>query len=275
MVDTYCDSERLRKAIVNAPVPPGNLYPHELAMVFYCSIGLIKIQTPRFAGCFTYQFGVGYPVCLLYSLIQRGYIMASSLHESVGFLKVRDMQRFVNDNGLKSSSKRVALVDTILSNFSDEAIRQAFPYDYYIPTDLGYEELSLSEFGFRDAYRGWEATAEPKKICESDIHMVNSQIKALQIDTTSEEYLYSLVIDEYAISVVSKVYNCPKRSSIQVKKNGCAVFQIDDVDRIEILHHLKILIFEKMIEGKASDNGFWSETIATGFDIDEEKMPVC
>ena len=81
--NVYCDNELLRDLILDAKPSQGGLYPHELAMIFYASIGQIQYENPGFAGVFQARLKVYNPVCLLYSLVDRGYIRRSQFDENI------------------------------------------------------------------------------------------------------------------------------------------------------------------------------------------------
>lgn len=267
MLDTYCDNKYLKSAILKSPQPKGKLYAHELALVFYCSIGQIKTNEPSFAGCISLQLRVDYPICLLYSLVQRGYIRKSTYSENIQFFKTRDMQTFVKNHGQKGSSKHDELVNIIRNNFTETEVRRSFPSDYYVPTAAGEEELVLSGYTIKDAYDGWPVAdrATSHTISEADIHMTVPSVKAIQVDTSEDEFKCTLLIDTYSVSIWARIFNLPQRSNVEIVKNGRAIARIDNVDSIRILHRRNVLIFET----SQSSSGLF---LSIGFDVVAEKV---
>ena len=264
----YCDNERLRDYILDAKPSPGGLYPHELAMIFYASIGQIQYENPGFAGVFHYQLKVDYPVCLLYSLIERGYLRKSRFEENIDFFSTREMQQFVKEHGAKSSAKHAVLAETIRSNFSEKEIRSKFPQDYYVPTEKGREELDATNYTIMDAYKGWEENKGFAGLLKiSDVTIRCPQITEISINTSEEKWVYSLMIDGYPSVIGARIVHLPKRSNLKVSVDGRKRFIVNDVDIIRILRRRKILIFESI--KKESEHIL--EVIAIGYSIDEQK----
>ena len=112
--------------ILEAKPSQGDLYPHELAMIFYASIGQVQYANPGFADVFQRRLKVYNPVCLLYSLVDRGYIRRSQFDENIRFYGTRGMQRFVKEHRVKSSSKRDVLAEIIHSNFTESKVHSVF-----------------------------------------------------------------------------------------------------------------------------------------------------
>ncbi len=265
--DVYCDNEVLRDLILDAKPSQGGLYPHELAMIFYCSIGQIQYGNPKFAGAFLLQLNVDYPICLLYSLVERGFIRKSRFEENINFYSTRQMQQFVKEHGAKSSSKQAVLAEIIRSNFTEAEIRRAFPQDYFVPTEKGQAELNITKYTIMDAYKGWtENKGHAGSLKLSDINIRRSEITDLLINTDGEQWTYSLLIDGYQSVIGARIIRLPKRSNLTISKDGRRIHAIKDVDTICLLRRRKILIFESI----QAEHDRKLEVLATGYDIEEE-----
>lgn len=268
--DVYCDNELLRDLILDAKPSQGGLYPHELAMIFYCSIGQIQYDNPKFAGVFLLQLNVKYPISLLYSLVERGFIRKSRFEENIKFYGTRQMQQFVKAHGMKSSSKQAVLAEILRSNFTETEIRKAFPQDYFVPTEKGQAELNITKYTTMDAYKGWiENNGHPSLLKASDIDIRRSEITDLLINTDGEQWTYSLLIDGHQSVIGARIIRLPKRSNLTISKDGRKIYAAKDVDAIRLLRRRKILIFESM-QGEYDQK---SEVLAAGYDIEEE-MPL-
>lgn len=265
--DVYCDNELLCELILDAEPSQGGLYPHELAMISYCSIGQIQYDNPKFAGVFLLQLNVNYPICLLYSLVERGFIRKSRFEENINFYGTRQMQRFLKEHGAKSSSKQAVLAEIIRSNFTEDEIRRVFPQDYFVPTEKGQAELSLTKYTIMDAYKGWrENKGHAGSLNSSDVNIRRSEITDLLINTDSEQWTYSLVIDGYQSVMGARIIHLPKRSNLTIRKDGRRIHAVKDVDTIRFLRRRKILIFESIQTEHDRKLG----VLATGYDIEEE-----
>lgn len=261
--DVYCDNEILRDLILDAKPSQGGLYPHELAMIYYCSIGQIQYENPKFAGVFLLQLNVDYPICLLYSLVERGYIRKSRFEENINFYGTRQMQQFVKERGAKSSSKQAVLAEIIRSNFTEAEIRRAFPQDYFVPTEKGQAELNITKYTIMDAYKGWtENKGYAGSLSSSDIIIRCSAITDLLINIDGEQWTYSLLIDGHQSAIGTRIICLPKQSDLTISKDGRRIHTVKDVDTICLLKRRKILIFES-IQAE-------HEVLATGYDIEEE-----
>lgn len=266
--DIYCDNELLQELIVDAKPSQGGLYPHELAMIFYCSIGQVQYENPSFAGVFVLQLNVKYPICLLYSLVERGFIRKSRFEENINFYGTRQMQQFLKDRGAKSSSRRVVLAEILRANFTEAEIRKAFPQDYFVPTEKGQTELNITKYTIMDAYKGWtENKGHTGLLKSSDINIRRAEITDLIISEDKGQWTYSLLIDGYKTAIGPRMIQLPKRSNLIVQKCGRAIYTARDVDTICILKHRKVLIFES-IQAKHNQK---VNVLATGFDVEEER----
>lgn len=269
----YCDNEALRNLIINSMPNKAGLYPHELAMIFYCSIGQIECNTPRFPSVFFYQLRVNYPVYLLYSLIDRGYIRKSAFSENIRFYKTREMQSFVKKYGLKSSNRRDVLTEVIMSNFEESTIREVFPQDYFVPTEKGQNALDVTDFSILDAYKGWNnncGLANDFSLTPEDIPIFNPSIDGISVCTTQDEWKYSLTSGKYSFSIQSRIFELPNRSDITISINGQAKCKLVDIDIIRLLHRKKVLILESIIDQQGISGR--REVYSTGFDLVNEKV---
>jgi hypothetical protein len=266
----YCDNEQLRNLILDAKPSPGGLYPHELAMVFYTSIGQIQYENPRFAGVFSYQLKVEYPICLLYSLVERGYIRKSVFSENIKFYGTREMQRFVKERGAKTSTRREALAEIIRSTFSESEIRSRFPQDYFVPTEKGMTELSTLNYTITDAYKGWEDNkgyGSIKRIGPDDISICSPKVTEISITTDGNEWLYTFEIAGRHSAIEARVIRLPERSNLVLRKDGRKIFSANDVDIVRILRRRKLLVFESICDtGGKQENNRRLDVVATGYD---------
>lgn len=270
--NVYCDNEMLRDLILDAKPSQGGLYPHELAMIFYASIGQIQYENPGFAGVFRLQLKVDNPVCLLYSLVDRGYIRRSQFEENIRFYGTREMQRFVKERGVKSSSKRGILAEIIRSNFAESEIRSAFLQDYYVPTEKGQTELDVTQYTIMDVYKGWEENkGYYGSLKRSDIKLYCPASTELSISTVDEPWKHSLIVDRHPSNIGARIIRLPKRSNLIISKDGRKVYSVNDVDVIHFLRHHKVLVFENICDPEVSmEFRRRSKVIATVYDIENE-----
>ncbi len=150
----YSDNNRLTYNIENVGNGENTLYPHELA--FLLRVTFCHLSNKNLKFCFRWEIvDVRYPELLLYSLIERGYIILSDDWKVLPYIKYRDMQQLVKLKNIKCEKYKIGLIKQIKELYSLNELRETLDKKYFILTEKGMNELSISGFKPGDEYHAW------------------------------------------------------------------------------------------------------------------------
>ena len=128
-----------------ASFPSQNgLYPHEILMLYYAP--RYRMDQDNFQGFWKYRYAVDNPTIILRSLAKRGFLRVSTPAENLSKLKSTELKEILQDRGIPSTGKKADLIARICANLSDDDIRKFAPFDGYVLTELGQQELNANEY---------------------------------------------------------------------------------------------------------------------------------
>lgn len=250
MVDTYCDSDELEEHILNFRPSKDGLFPHELAVISYAKIGQICAVDPAFSGVFSVKLKITYPVLLLMSLIERGFISRQYSIEYLQFYRTGKLQEFAKKRGLKHPNNRDKMIGIITEVCSEEEIDNELPLSFYLPTENGLAALENAKYDYSMAYSGWDIDTQ----YFTGTPLRKSQLKTLQANaggidvfaSEEQDWNYYYVVSGIRELFTSTVLVLPKRSSLTIRKNDHVICTIQDVDVVNIYYQQKRIAFRTL-----------------------------
>ena len=250
MIRTYCDNEELRKLIIQSYPSIDGLFPHEIAMIFDASIGQLPVNNPGFASFFQ-NLKVIYPMLLLVSLIDRGFISSHYSIDNLSYYNTSILQTFAKKKGLKHPNNREQLVDIIILACSEEEINKELNLNFYLPTEKGKMALEHANcHSYADAADGWEKNAElfgRNSASNIKVAVHEADIQGIEVYTTpKEKWQFNIVVDGISMQIHTTLWKLEKRSNLFIRKDGHIIFSIVGVDSVTINYMQKTLIFRKL-----------------------------
>ena len=150
----YSDNNRLKYNIENVGNGENILYPHELAFLLRVTFCHLSDKNLKF--CFRWEIvDVKYPELLFYSLIERGYITLCDDWRVIPYIKYRDLQQLVKLKHKKFAQNKVGVIKQIKELYSLNEFKETLNKKYFILTEKGMNELSLSGYKPGDEYHAW------------------------------------------------------------------------------------------------------------------------
>lgn len=250
MCSTYCDNKELKKLILNSRPTKDGLFSHELAMISYAAIGQINALNPSFSGVFQVKLKVAYPIHLLMSMIERGYISCQYSIDYLRFYRTSQLQAFAKRRGFKRPNSRDKMVKIITEACSETEINNELPLSFFLPTDAGLAALENAQYDYSTAYLGWDIDAKhfggtPLK--SSQLKMFQANVEKIEVHVSeAQEWRYYCVVAGLKSPIFSTVLVLPKRSSLTIRKNDKVIYSIRDVDAIDFNYQQKTIVFRTL-----------------------------
>lgn len=120
------------------------LYPHEVLVLSYAH--RYFIDGNEFPGFWWYKYGIEDVQKLLDTLLQKGYIKAGTTEDAVKAEKLTTIKETLKEYNLKTTGKKDALVQLLVSNVQEDVLSQIFVKRPYILTSMGQEVLKRYEW---------------------------------------------------------------------------------------------------------------------------------
>lgn len=146
---TYCDNPLLWEEIYSSKPSQEGLYFHELMMLKYVGYGSYYSNESRFPAMWLYQMMVLYPDALIYSLIERGYVVEDTLYNTLSSRK-DIVLNLVQEKGFSPKNKNSDNVRLVYDNYTEEELCKLVPFRKYILTSNG--SAAIEEYSNCDAF---------------------------------------------------------------------------------------------------------------------------
>ncbi len=262
MLDVYCDSEFLLEQICKYMPGAMGLYLHEQAMIYYASIGRINYPFPDANEFFYFRYyGVSYPLLLLKSLMNRGFIRVADDSEFWKYIRIKPIQEFLKSRGLPpGNSTEKAIENLDVNNLRDDFLK-SYGLGFYIPTEKGIS--AISDNSPINIYDGWNVAIprnDNEKINRNDILIIHPKDENCVLDVDFDEQEALLGQYGFQASIVHKFENMmaadakmefQNPSNVTIKMQGKIVYEDKNVSVIRVLFETrKVLLFRKTNNGK-------------------------
>ncbi len=138
------DVPSLQSRLSKATPSKSGLYPHEILMLDYAHT--YKNTKNQFQNFWKWNYSVIDPQSVLDSLLQRDFIVESSVKSTLSKLKVGDLKDLLTKVNEKTTGKKDELIERVLTKYSVDDLNAKFPEKYFELTQKGSDELSQNSY---------------------------------------------------------------------------------------------------------------------------------
>lgn len=122
----------------------NELYPHEILILGYASN--YKMNESPNQGFWLYRYGVEDTKVILDKLHSSGFVIESSIKESLSKETINTLKHILKKYNLKMTGRKNELLERISSEIPENDLKEYVPVRSYALTDLGKEELANNEY---------------------------------------------------------------------------------------------------------------------------------